>query len=117
MLIPLHRGFSGGASGEESALSAGDSRDPGSIPGSGRSRRRKWQPTPVFLPGNSRGRGAWSTVHGVSGSQTRLSDQAQHVSSAPVVLVGHDCQFLSVFIFCHSDRFVVVLWGVFLVLK
>ena len=26
--------------------------DPGSIPGSGRSpRERKWQPTPVFLPG------------------------------------------------------------------
>ena len=31
--------------------------DPGSIPGSGRSPwRRKWQPTPVFLPGESHGR-------------------------------------------------------------
>ena len=28
--------------------------------------RRKWQPTPVFLPGESHGRGAWwATVHGV----------------------------------------------------
>ena len=26
--------------------------------------RRKWQPTPVFLPGESRDRGAWqTTVH------------------------------------------------------
>ena len=33
------------------------------------------QPTPVFLPGKSHGRGAWwATVHGVPKSQTRLSD-------------------------------------------
>ena len=32
--------------------------------------RRKWQPTPVFLPGKSHGRGAWQvTVHGVAKSQ------------------------------------------------
>ena len=37
--------------------------------------RRAWQPTPVFLPGKSIDRGAWrSTVHGVTKSQTRLSD-------------------------------------------
>ena len=46
-------------------------------------RRRKWQPTPVFLPGELRGqrslensvdRGAWcATVHRVAESQTRLS--------------------------------------------
>ena len=29
----------------------GDARDMDSIPGSGISWRRKWQPTPVFLPG------------------------------------------------------------------
>ena len=30
--------------------------------------RRKWQPTPVFLPENSMERGAWqATVHGVFG--------------------------------------------------
>ena len=29
--------------------------------------RRKWQPIPVFLPGESHGRGAWqATVHGVT---------------------------------------------------
>ena len=37
--------------------------------------RRKWQPTPVLLPGKSMGGGAWWAVaHGVAKSQTRLSD-------------------------------------------
>ena len=36
--------------------SAGDIRDMGSTPGSGRFPwRREWQPTPVFLPGEPRG--------------------------------------------------------------
>ena len=35
--------------------------------------RRKWQPTPVFLPGESQGQGAWwPVVHGVTQSRTRL---------------------------------------------
>ena len=35
---------------------AGDVRDIGSVPGLGRFPwRRKWQPTPVFLPGKSNG--------------------------------------------------------------
>ena len=35
--------------------------------------RRKWQPTPVFLPGESQGQGAWSAaVYGVTQSRTRL---------------------------------------------
>ena len=39
------------------------------------SRRRKWQPTPVFLPGKSMDRGAWqATVHGVTKIQTWLSN-------------------------------------------
>ena len=33
--------------------------------------RRKWQPTPVFLPGESQGRGArWAVVYGVAQSRT-----------------------------------------------
>ena len=37
--------------------------------------RRKWQPTLVFLPGESHGqRTWWATVHGVTNSRTRLSD-------------------------------------------
>ena len=36
--------------------------------------RRKWQPTPVFLPGNPMDRGAWrAAVHTVEKSQTQLS--------------------------------------------
>ena len=35
--------------------------------------RRKWQPTPVFLPGESRDGGAWwAAVYGVTQSQTGL---------------------------------------------
>ena len=35
--------------------------------------RRKWQPTPVFLPGEFQGRGAWwAAVSGVAQSQTQL---------------------------------------------
>ena len=42
--------------GKESACNAVDTRDLGSIPGSGRSPwRRKGQPTPIFLPGKSHG--------------------------------------------------------------
>ena len=37
--------------------------------------RRKWQPTPVILPGESMDRGAWqATVHGVAKSQAWLSN-------------------------------------------
>ena len=47
-------GFPGGSEIKVSACNAGDQ---GSIPGSGRLPwRRKWQPTPVFLPGESHGR-------------------------------------------------------------
>ena len=35
--------------------------------------RRKWQPTPVFLPGESQGWGAWwAAFYGVAQSRTRL---------------------------------------------
>ena len=35
--------------------------------------RRKWQPTPVFLPGESQGRGAWwAAVYRVAQSRTQL---------------------------------------------
>ena len=35
--------------------------------------RRKWQPTPVFLPGESQGQGSlWAAIYGVAQSRTRL---------------------------------------------
>ena len=47
-----------------------------SIPASGKFPwRRKWQTTPVFLPGNPIARGAWrATVHGVAKNRTQLGD-------------------------------------------
>ena len=52
--------------GKESVCNAGDL---GLIPGSGRFHwRKKWQPTPVFLPGESHDRGAQQAiVHGITG--------------------------------------------------
>ena len=47
-----YTGLPGGSDGKESTYNAGD---PGLIPGSGRSPREGWQPTPVFLPGESHG--------------------------------------------------------------
>ena len=40
--------------------------------------RRKWQPTPVFLPGDSQG---WAAVYGVAQSQTRLKQLSSSSSS------------------------------------
>ena len=35
--------------------------------------RRKWQPTPAFLPGESQGQGAWwAAVYGITQSRTQL---------------------------------------------
>ena len=46
------------------SANVGDVRDAGSIPGSGRFlRRRAWQPTPVFSPGESQGRGSLVGCH------------------------------------------------------
>ena len=45
--------------------------------------RRKWQPTPVFLPGESQGRGAWwAAVYGVARSRTRLKQLSSRSSSS-----------------------------------
>ena len=44
--------------------------------------RRKWQPTPVFLPGEFQGWGAWwAAVYGVAQSRTRLKRLSSSSSS------------------------------------
>ena len=54
LIYKLIQGFPGGASGKEPACQY--VRNMNSVPGPGRSPRgRAWQPTPVFLPGKSRG--------------------------------------------------------------
>ena len=45
--------------------------------------RREWQPTPVFLPGESQGRGAqWAAVYGAAQSRTRLKWLSSSSSSS-----------------------------------
>ena len=44
--------------------------------------RRKWQPTPVFLPGKSQGQGSlWAAISGVAQSWTRLKQLSSSRSS------------------------------------
>ena len=43
--------------------------------------RRKWQPTPVFLPRESQGREAWlAAVYGVAQSRTRLKRRSSSIA-------------------------------------
>ena len=52
--------------------------------------RRKWQPTPVFLPGESQGWGSLvGCVYGVAQSQTRLKRLSSSSSSSPCIYVPH----------------------------
>ena len=69
----MFRGFPGGSDGRESACNA---RDPGSVPGLGRSPREgKGYPLQNSCLGNAVARGVWqATVHGVEKSQTQLYD-------------------------------------------
>ena len=71
---------------------AGDIRDKGWIAGLGRFPWRwEWQPTLLFLPGESHGRGAWrATVHRVSQSQTRLKCLSTHTHAR------HSCDWMVV---------------------
>ena len=68
--------FLGGSSGKELPVNAGDVRDEGSIPGSGRSLGEgNGNPLQYSCLGNSMDWGAWwATVHGVEKSWTWLSN-------------------------------------------
>ena len=69
-----HIRLPGGSEVKVSACSAGDLR---SIPGSGRFPwRRKWQPTPVFLPGESHG---WRNLVGYSPWGHKESDTTERL--------------------------------------
>ena len=50
--------------------------------------RRKWHPTPVFLPGESQGREAWlAAFYGVAQSRTRLKRRSSSRASLVVQVV------------------------------
>ena len=60
--------------------------------------RRKWQPTPVFLPGESQGRGAWwAAVCGASQGRTWL----QRLSSSGGSVSGRSDLGRKYFFCCH----------------
>ena len=70
----MTRDYPGDSDGKESACNAGDT---GLILGSGRSPwRRKWPPTPVFLPGKSHGQRSWM---GYSPWGCKESDMTEHI--------------------------------------
>ena len=71
-------GFPGGSGGKASACNAGDQ---GLIPGLGRFPwRRKWQSTPVFLPGESRGQ---RSLAGYDPWGRKESDRQEYWSELP----------------------------------
>ena len=52
--------------------------------------RRKWQPSPVFLPEESQGREAWwAAVYGVAQSWTRLTWLSSNISYQPCIYVNN----------------------------
>ena len=57
--------------------------------------RRKWQPTPVFLPGESQGSG-WAAIYGVAQSRTRPSDFTLtfHFHALEKEMTTHSCSCL-----------------------
>ena len=75
----MDRGFPGGTVVKNPPANAGDTRDTGLIPGSKRSPGEgNDNPFQYSCLENLMDRGAWwATVHGVTKSQTRLSDRAQ----------------------------------------
>ena len=62
--------------------------------------RREWQPTPVFLPGEAQGRGAWwAAVSGLAQSRTQL----KRLSSRSSIVVQNCLLWLSgAFVTTHT---------------
>ena len=98
--------------GEESACNAGDS---GSIPGWGRSLRRKWQPTPVFLSGESHGQRSLEGYSLWGRKELNTTERLTHIHThthlveltlSPLyllwVLLGKRCSCLYISIFFKS---------------
>ena len=73
------RGFPGGSEGTEYASNVGDQ---GLISGSGRFPwRREWQPTPVFLPGESQGKRALAGYSPWGCQQSTMTERPTHTWS------------------------------------
>ena len=72
--------------------------------------RRKWQPTPVFLPGESQGWEAWwAAVYGVAQLDTTEVTQQQYVQYVVNVLCVHISSHALMFHFHYPfpERFII----------
>ena len=64
--------------------------------------RRKWQPTPVFLPGESQGQGSlWAAVSGVAHSWTRLKRLSSSSSIHCVYVYTYMCVHLHIHVYIY----------------
>ena len=79
--------------------------------------RRKWQPTPVLLPGESQGRGVWwAAVSGITQSQTWLkwlssSSSSRHDSDSSFLWASSAVRPFSHLQASVWPSFHAVLWG------
>ena len=94
-VIEVILGFPGGSGVKNPPANAGDSGDAGLIPGVKKLPwRRKWQPTPVFLPEESHGqRGSW-WAPAMGSPQSWLSNGAHvrgGIMPTPSILVHSGC--------------------------
>ena len=100
--LPWARGFPGGSVLMNSPANARVAGGAGSIPGLRRfPRRRKWQPAPVFLPGESHGQ---RSLAGHSQGDHKEWDTTEHVYTPipPLPWVGVDSEGFLNLKFCHS---------------
>ena len=88
-------GFPGGSSVKNPPASAGDTRDAGSIPGSGRFHRGHGNPLQCPCLENLVDRGAWwATVHDVSKNPTRLKWLCMYIRCSVTYMWKWVCLFL-----------------------
>ena len=65
--------------------------------------RGKWQPTPVFLPGESEGQESLvGAVYGVAQSRTRLKRLSSSSPALPAAATRSVC-------FCCADKFICII--------
>ena len=87
------QGSPGGARGKEPSCHAGDVKDMGSALVLGRSPwRRKWQPTPVFLPGEAKGQ---RSLMGYSPWCRKESDMTERLSTVDTSALHSQIRYLA----------------------
>ena len=99
----MYVGIPGGASGRDPTCQCGKTiRDTSSVPRSGRSLRgRTWQPTPVFLPGESHGQ---RSLAGYSPWGHRESDTAKATRHGIYKCLEECVNFLYFFLALRGER-------------